>query len=45
LQLGGWDLSALSLIERKALLEPLLVNKPGLQFNVGRRPKPEKVAM
>jgi ATP-dependent DNA ligase len=28
LQLGGWDLSALSLIERKALLESLLVNKP-----------------
>jgi DNA ligase D-like protein (predicted ligase) len=33
LHIGGWDVSALSLIERKALLEPLLVNKPGLQFN------------
>jgi bifunctional non-homologous end joining protein LigD len=26
LHIGGWDVSALSLIERKALLEPLLVN-------------------
>jgi ATP-dependent DNA ligase len=33
LHIGGWDASALSLIERKGLLEPLLVNKPGLQFN------------
>jgi DNA ligase D-like protein (predicted ligase) len=33
LHLGGWDISGLSLIERKGLLEPLLVNKPGLQFN------------
>jgi ATP-dependent DNA ligase len=33
LHLDGWDLSALQLIERKALLEPLLANKPGLQFN------------
>jgi bifunctional non-homologous end joining protein LigD len=33
LHIGGWDVSDLSLIERKALLEPLLVNKPGLQFN------------
>jgi DNA ligase D-like protein (predicted ligase) len=33
LHIGAWDVSALSLIERKALLEPLLVNKPGLQFN------------
>jgi ATP-dependent DNA ligase len=33
LHIGGWDVSALSLIERKGLLEPLLVNKPGLQFN------------
>jgi DNA ligase D-like protein (predicted ligase) len=33
LHLGGWDISGLSLIERKALLEPLVTNKPGLQFN------------
>jgi DNA ligase D-like protein (predicted ligase) len=33
LHLDGWDLSGLQLIERKALLEPLLANKPGLQFN------------
>ena len=29
----GRDVSGLQLIERKALLEPLLANKPGLQFN------------
>ena len=29
----GWDISGLQLIERKALLEPLLANKPGLQLN------------
>jgi DNA ligase D-like protein (predicted ligase) len=33
LHLGGWDISGLALIERKALLEPLVVGKPGLQFN------------
>jgi DNA ligase D-like protein (predicted ligase) len=33
LHLGGWDISGLALIERKALLEPLVANKPGLQFN------------
>ena len=33
LHLEGWDVSDLQLIERKALLEPLLANKPGLQFN------------
>jgi ATP-dependent DNA ligase len=33
LHVGGWDVSGLSLIERKALLEPLVANKPGLQFN------------
>jgi DNA ligase D-like protein (predicted ligase) len=33
LHLNGWDVSALQLIERKALLEPLIANKPGLQFN------------
>jgi DNA ligase D-like protein (predicted ligase) len=33
LHVGGWDLSSLQLIQRKALLEPLLANKPGLQFN------------
>ena len=29
----GWDISNLALIERKAILEPLLASKPGLQFN------------
>src|SRR3984957_10241286 len=33
LHIGGWDISGLSLIERKTLLEPLLASKPGLQFN------------
>ena len=33
LHLDGRDISHLQLIERKALLEPLLANKPGLQFN------------
>src|ERR1700722_13784258 len=33
LPFDGWDISGLQLIERKALLEPLLANKPGLQFN------------
>jgi DNA ligase D-like protein (predicted ligase) len=33
LHLDGWDISDLQLIERKALLEPLLARKPGLQFN------------
>jgi DNA ligase D-like protein (predicted ligase) len=33
LHLDGWDISGLQLIERKALLEPLLAGKPGLQFN------------
>ena len=33
LHLGGWDVSGLSLVERKALLEPLVADKPGLQFN------------
>ena len=33
LHLDGWDVSSLPLIERKALLEPLVANKPGLQFN------------
>ena len=33
LHLGGWDISGLALIERKALLEPLVANKPGLQYN------------
>ena len=37
LHLDGRDVSGLQLIERKALLEPLLANKPGLQFNeIGR---------
>jgi bifunctional non-homologous end joining protein LigD len=33
LHIGGWDISGLTLRERKALLEPLVANKPGLQFN------------
>ena len=33
LHLADWDVSELPLIERKALLEPLVANKPGLQFN------------
>jgi DNA ligase D-like protein (predicted ligase) len=33
LHLGGWDISGLTLIERKKLLEPLVSNKPGLQYN------------
>jgi ATP-dependent DNA ligase len=32
LHLGGWDISGLALIERKALLEPLVTNKPGLSL-------------
>jgi hypothetical protein len=32
LHIGGWDVSSLQLVERKALLEPLISNKPGLQF-------------
>jgi ATP-dependent DNA ligase len=31
--LDGWMVSNLTLIERKALLEPLIADKPGLQFN------------
>ena len=33
LHLDGRDISALPLIERKAILEHLVANKPGLQFN------------
>ena len=33
LHLDGRDVSTLPLIERKALLEPLIVGKLGLQFN------------
>jgi bifunctional non-homologous end joining protein LigD len=33
LHVGGWDVSGLQLVGRKALLEPLVTNKPGLQFN------------
>jgi ATP-dependent DNA ligase len=32
-RVGGWDISGLGLIERKALLQPLVVGKPGLQYN------------
>jgi DNA ligase D-like protein (predicted ligase) len=33
LHIGGRDVSSLPLIKRKELLEPLVANKPGLQFN------------
>jgi ATP-dependent DNA ligase len=33
LHIGGWDISSLQLIERKKLLEPLVANKPSLQYN------------
>ena len=33
LHLDGWDISGLQLIERKALLKPLVADKPGLQYN------------
>jgi DNA ligase D-like protein (predicted ligase) len=33
LHLGGQDVSSLPLTERKALLEPLVAGKPGLQYN------------
>ncbi len=33
LHVGGWDISNLELLKRKELLEPLVANKPGLQFN------------
>jgi DNA ligase D-like protein (predicted ligase) len=33
LHLDGCDVSSLALIERKAILEPLVSNEPGLQFN------------
>jgi bifunctional non-homologous end joining protein LigD len=33
LHLNGQDTSSLPLVERKALLKPLLVNEPGIQFN------------
>jgi DNA ligase D-like protein (predicted ligase) len=33
LHLDGWDVSSLALIERKAILEPLVLNEPGLQFS------------
>jgi bifunctional non-homologous end joining protein LigD len=33
LHIDGWDVLELPLIDHKALLEPLIANKPGLQFN------------
>jgi bifunctional non-homologous end joining protein LigD len=33
LHVVGWDVSSLPLIKRKELLESLVTNKPGLQFN------------
>jgi bifunctional non-homologous end joining protein LigD len=38
LHLEGWDVSDLQLIERKALLEPLVAGKTGIQFNAMRPP-------
>src|ERR1700744_5793267 len=37
LHVGGWDVSNLELLKRKELLEPLVANKPGLQFNAMRQ--------
>jgi bifunctional non-homologous end joining protein LigD len=37
LHLDGRDVSALPLVERKALLEPLMANKPSLQFKGASR--------
>jgi ATP-dependent DNA ligase len=34
LHLDGRDISDLPLVERKALLEPLVANKPGLQCQI-----------
>jgi hypothetical protein len=43
LHLDGQDVSGLPLVERKGLLEPLVANKLGLQFNghdnLGRKPR------
>jgi DNA ligase D-like protein (predicted ligase) len=33
LHISGWDIANLELLRRKELLEPLVANKPGLQFN------------
>jgi DNA ligase D-like protein (predicted ligase) len=33
IHINGGDVTGLPLLERKALLEPLVANKPGLQFN------------
>ena len=33
LNIGGWNVSGLSLLERKTLLEPLVVGKLRLQYN------------
>ena len=33
LHVADWDVSSLPLVERKKLLEPIVGNKPGLQFN------------
>ena len=33
MHLNGWDISDLPLVQRKKLLEPLVANKSGLQFN------------
>jgi ATP-dependent DNA ligase len=43
LQLADWDVSKLLLIERKALLEPLVANKPvfgSMVMRLARRQKP-----
>ena len=33
LHLNGWDLSSLPLTRRKELLEPMVTDKAGVQFN------------
>ncbi len=33
LHLNGWDVSSLPLMRRKELLQPLVTNEAGLQFN------------
>jgi ATP-dependent DNA ligase len=44
LHLDGRDVATLPLIERKALLEPLIAHKPGLQFN-GHEPGDDELIL
>jgi len=39
LRLSGWGIPSLQLIESKKLLEPLVANKPGLQYTALRQAK------